>query len=244
MRLIVATHPATSTSASIGKQRDGLVYELFVTQLPSPAFSPQDVLDLYLHRGSFETVLADEDVEQLPTVGVRHTPAAGIWQILSQWLWNLRLEFGPQLSPTAMRVTEFAPAHVPEPAPGASPAPEAQAAFPVVYGPAMGTHIVYRRLSRVGISWDWLLGSSVQKQALQNWERSPSQLANRGRLVYHQTSSPASSCSNDDTCRGRRSFFHMEHELSQGSTTLLKQACETTKRAAFRFSCSAERGLE
>jgi len=66
VRLVVATHPASSTSASIGKQRDGLVYELFVTQLPSPAFSVQDVLDFYLHRGSFETVLADEDLEQDP----------------------------------------------------------------------------------------------------------------------------------------------------------------------------------
>jgi len=35
-----------------------------------------------------------------------------------------------------MSVTEFAPAHVPEPAPGASLVPEAQAAFPGVYGPA------------------------------------------------------------------------------------------------------------
>jgi hypothetical protein len=137
VRLIVATHPASSTSASIGKQRDGLVYELFVTQLPSPAFSPQDVLDLYLHRGSFETVLADEDVEQDPDRWCSHTPSGQeFWQIISQWLWNLRLELGQQLSPTAMRVTEFAPAHVPEPAPAASLVPEAQAAFPVVYGPA------------------------------------------------------------------------------------------------------------
>jgi hypothetical protein len=30
------------------------------------AFSAKDVLDLYLHRGSFETVLADEDLEQDP----------------------------------------------------------------------------------------------------------------------------------------------------------------------------------
>src|SRR5260370_34601491 len=62
VRLIVAVHPASSTSSSTGMQRDWLVYELFVTQLPSPAFSPQDALACYLHRGSFETVLADEDV--------------------------------------------------------------------------------------------------------------------------------------------------------------------------------------
>src|SRR5713101_4895079 len=135
VRLIVAVHPASSTSASIGKQRDGLVYELFVTQLPSPAFSPQDVLDLYLHRGSFETVLADEDVEQDPDRWCSCTPCGQeFWQIISQWLWNLRLELGQHLSPTAMRVTEFAPAHVPEPAPEASPAPEARAVFPVLYG--------------------------------------------------------------------------------------------------------------
>src|SRR5205823_2500652 len=48
VRLIVASHPATSTSASIGKKRDGIVYELFVTRLTAPAFSAKDVLDLYL----------------------------------------------------------------------------------------------------------------------------------------------------------------------------------------------------
>jgi hypothetical protein len=59
VRLIVATHPASSTPPSIGVQREGLVYELFVSMLPAKAFSPKDVLDLYLQRGSFETVLAD-----------------------------------------------------------------------------------------------------------------------------------------------------------------------------------------
>src|SRR5712692_4518372 len=31
------------------------------------------------------------------------------WQIISQWVWNLRLELGHQLEPTLMRTTEFAP---------------------------------------------------------------------------------------------------------------------------------------
>lgn len=137
VRLIVAVHPASATLASIGKQRDGLVYELFVTHLPAPAFSSQDVLDLYLHRGSFETVLADEDMEQEPDRWCSCTPCGQeFWQIISQWLWNLRLELGQQLTPTAMRVTEFAPTHVPKPAPVVSPAPAVQAAEPVVYGPA------------------------------------------------------------------------------------------------------------
>ncbi|MBO0780639.1 MAG: hypothetical protein J2P37_17595 [Ktedonobacteraceae bacterium] len=64
VRLIVASSAATSDAPSVGEQRAETVYELFVSTLPSPAFSAKDVLDRYLHRGSFETVLADEDVEQ------------------------------------------------------------------------------------------------------------------------------------------------------------------------------------
>ena len=73
VRLIVATHPASSSPPSIGVEREGMVYELFVTALPFPAFSPKDVLDLYLHRGSFETVLADEDSEQDPDRWCSHS---------------------------------------------------------------------------------------------------------------------------------------------------------------------------
>ena len=32
------------------------------------------------------------------------------WQVVSQWVWNLRLELGHQLEPTPIRTTEFAPA--------------------------------------------------------------------------------------------------------------------------------------
>jgi hypothetical protein len=136
VRLIVASHPASSTPPSIGVQREGMVYELFVTMLPQTAFSPKDVLDLYLHRGSFETVLADEDVEQDPDRWCSRTPCGQeFWQIMSQWMWNLRLELGQHLSPTAVRLTEFAPA-LPqaEPAPEASPALASEPAL-VKYGP-------------------------------------------------------------------------------------------------------------
>jgi len=69
IRVIVATHPATGTSARIGTTREGMVYELFWTILPPLAFTPADVLDLYFHRGGFETVLSDED-----TAGVLTPP--------------------------------------------------------------------------------------------------------------------------------------------------------------------------
>lgn len=109
VRLIVATHPATHAAPAVGVERDGTVYELFVSTLPSPAFTASDVLDLYLHRGSFETVLADEDKEQEMDRWYSHTPCGQEFaQILAQWVWNLRLELGQHLSPSELRTTEFA----------------------------------------------------------------------------------------------------------------------------------------
>src|SRR5258707_2133854 len=63
-RVIIATHPAGTTASPIGVTRAGVVYELFFTALPALGFTAADVVKLYLHRGSFETVLADEDREQ------------------------------------------------------------------------------------------------------------------------------------------------------------------------------------
>ena len=136
VRVIVATHPATSDPPAVGEQRAETVYELFVSTLPSPAFSAKDVLDLYLHRGSFETVLADEDGEQDADRWVSHTAwGQECFQILAQWLWNLRLELGQHLAPATVRTTEFAPAHAVSPvALSASAIPSASAA-PVIYGP-------------------------------------------------------------------------------------------------------------
>jgi hypothetical protein len=132
IRVIVATHPASATAAPIGTTRGEVVYELFYTALPQGAFSPADVVALYLQRGAFETVLSDEDQEQDPDRWCAHTACGQeFWQILSQWVWNLRLELGHVLHPTAMRTTEFAPASSPEPV--AQPTGAAQPG--VSYGP-------------------------------------------------------------------------------------------------------------
>jgi len=109
-RVVVATHPAASKKNRIGHTRQGVVYELFFTHLPQDAFTASDVVALYLHRGAFEPVLADEDQEQDPDRWCSHAPAGQeAWQIVSQWVWNLRLELGHVLEPTPMRTTEFAP---------------------------------------------------------------------------------------------------------------------------------------
>jgi len=109
-RVVVATHPANAQKSRVGLTRSGLVYELFFTHLPQDAFTASDVVALYLHRGAFEPVLADEDQEQDPDRWCSHAPAGQeAWQIVSQWVWNLRLELGHVLEPTPMRTTEFAP---------------------------------------------------------------------------------------------------------------------------------------
>jgi hypothetical protein len=136
VRLVVATHPVTTLSSPVGVERDGTVYELFVSTLPSLAFTASDVLDLYLHRGSFETVLADEDVEQNADRWYSHTSCGQEFsQILAQWAWNLRLELGQQLSSTELRTTEFAPALEAEPVAKEEPALEDPPTSSIIYGP-------------------------------------------------------------------------------------------------------------
>jgi hypothetical protein len=113
-RVIVATHPAGKKKSPIGVTHAGVVYELFFTNLPQHAFTACDVVELYLHRGAFESALSDEDQEIDPDRWCSHSAwGQECWQTVSQWVWNLRLEVGHQLEPTPMRTTEFAPA-IPE----------------------------------------------------------------------------------------------------------------------------------
>ncbi len=90
-RVIVAAHAIPETPVKVGTIRGEHVYELFYTALPPGAFTPADVVALYLHRGAFETVLADEDKEQGPDRWCSHTAwGQEFWLILAQWIWNVR----------------------------------------------------------------------------------------------------------------------------------------------------------
>jgi hypothetical protein len=110
-RVVVATHPKGTTKRRIGCVCKGVVYELFVTNLPRDAFPAADVLALYLHRGAFEPTLADEDGELDPDRWCSHSAwGQEAWQCVAQWVWNLRLELGHHLKPEQVRTTEFAPA--------------------------------------------------------------------------------------------------------------------------------------
>lgn len=79
-RVIVAARPATDSPVKVGTIRSESVYELFYTALPPGAFTPADVVALYLHRGAFETVLADEDREVLLVSGDTRSYARRLYQ--------------------------------------------------------------------------------------------------------------------------------------------------------------------
>jgi len=110
-RVVVATHPASKKKSPVGVTRSGVVYELFFTNLPQQGFTTSDVVELYLHRGAFEPTLFDEDQEIDPDRWCSHSAwGQECWQLVSQWVWNLRLELGHALEPTSLRTSEFAPA--------------------------------------------------------------------------------------------------------------------------------------
>jgi len=82
-----------------------------LTNLRHGAFTLAEVLALYLHRGAFEPTLADEDQELDPDRWCSHSACGQeAWQIVSQWVWNLRLELGHVLKPEPLRTTAFPPA--------------------------------------------------------------------------------------------------------------------------------------
>jgi hypothetical protein len=118
-RVIVARQPAPAHAKEVtnGKLRDGWVYELFLTTAPVQCFHVTEVVDLYFQRGGFEQVLSDEDEEQDPDRWCSCTPnGQDFWQIVSQWVWNTRLELGQVAQETALRTTSWQVASMSTPA--------------------------------------------------------------------------------------------------------------------------------
>jgi hypothetical protein len=95
---------------SVGKVVGDWVYEQFVTTLPAEGFLATDVLDLYQGRGAFEATLADEDREGDPDRWCSlSAPGQELWQIVWQWVWNLRLAWSAGCTETPLRQMEWAP---------------------------------------------------------------------------------------------------------------------------------------
>jgi hypothetical protein len=133
--------PADPADVPVGKLVGAHVYELFLTTQPARRLAAADVLDLYNGRGAFEQVLSDEDAEQDPDRWCSHRPhGQEFWQVLSQWVWNTRLELGRVCQPLPPRWTRWsdgAPAAPPSPLPP-EPSPSGEPTdqeLVAVYGP-------------------------------------------------------------------------------------------------------------
>jgi hypothetical protein len=64
----------------------------------------------------YAPALGDEDQEIDPDRWCSHAAwGQECWQLIAQWVWNLRLELGHQLHSDPVRTTEFAPALPPSP---------------------------------------------------------------------------------------------------------------------------------
>jgi len=106
--------PADTAHITVGKLRDGQVYELFLTSQPASSLPAATILELYQQRGSFEQVLSDADAEQDPDRWCSRTPCGQeFWQIISQWVWNTRLRLGLVAQPQELRWTMWASARSP-----------------------------------------------------------------------------------------------------------------------------------
>jgi hypothetical protein len=126
--------PADPKQVTVGKLRDGFVYELFLTSQPASSLPAATVLELYQQRGSFEQVLSDEDEEQDPDRWCSRTPCGQEFaQILSQWVWKSRLTLGSVSAPAPLRWTTWQATPA---APLTSPGEETPAAPVVEEAPA------------------------------------------------------------------------------------------------------------
>jgi len=149
-RVIVTRHaaPVPVAHLTVGKLIGAHVYELFLTSAPAQRLRAADIVDLYHQRGAFEQVLSDEDQEQDPDRWCSCTPhGQEFWQIVSQWVWNTRLELGVIGQEHALRWTHWSPSLLSTASPTVPPPPEANAIDEVVeeavlaaYGPLELAH--------------------------------------------------------------------------------------------------------
>jgi len=135
-RVVIARRaaPPPPQTVTVGKRIGDMVYELFFTTTEDDAFLVQDIVELYHGRGAFEGVLADEDVEQDTDRWCSYTPyGQELWQIASQWVWNIRLTLGQTWQATPLREIEWSP--IPDPLPATTPSVAAEEARKEAYGP-------------------------------------------------------------------------------------------------------------
>ncbi|MBP9107395.1 MAG: hypothetical protein KBF56_11615 [Gemmatimonadaceae bacterium] len=89
--LIARRREVPGEDVTIGKRLNGWVYELVATDRTAAQWDAARVYTLYQDRGAFEATLGQEDREVPTDRWVSFTDhGQEFWQILCQWVWNLR----------------------------------------------------------------------------------------------------------------------------------------------------------
>jgi hypothetical protein len=216
-RVIVTRHAAPSTAAQVrvGKLIGAHVYELFLTSAPAQRLRAADIVDLYYQRGAFEQVLSDEDQEQDPDRWCSCTPhGQEFWQIVSQWVWNTRLELGLVGQEHALRWTQWSPALLSTASPTVPLPAEANASDAVVeeavlatYGPLELAHDSGRARGRyTGQDFEILENGTLRcpaEKILRPQERR-TLLDGSVRILYRAKKADCRGCRLAPACLGRQ----------------------------------------
>jgi hypothetical protein len=103
--------PSPDSTVKVGKRVGEWIYELFITTLDAEGLLIEDVVNLYHGRGAFETIFAEEDLEDDPDRWCSYTECGQeLWQIACQWVWNIRLALGHAMQGKELREMEWSPA--------------------------------------------------------------------------------------------------------------------------------------
>jgi hypothetical protein len=216
-RVIVARQaaPERADKVTMGKLIGPFVYELFLTTAPAQCLRVDEIVELYYQRGGFERVLSDEDAEQDPDRWCSCTPhGQQFWQILSQWVWNTRLELGSVVQEAALRQTHWSDAETATPLVAAAP-PEG------VQHDEVGTDVQLETYGPLEVARDWARASGrFSGQAFEVLEdgtlRCPAEKILRPqerrkeadgtlRIVYRARKEDCRGCALARECLGRQS---------------------------------------
>lgn len=149
VRIILTStpHKGDKKKPSVGRIRQGLVWEMFATTCKEDGWSAVDVLTVYFGRGGFESTLHQEDLE-LVTKKWCHYQAPGqiLGVLIKNITWNLQIAGGWQIEGARIRECLWSPAQnhctgeptqthqlsaptpIPEPIPEPSPEPSPEGA--------------------------------------------------------------------------------------------------------------------
>ena len=200
VRLLLTRRAWHGETISVGKVMGEWVYEQYVTTLPRTGFLATDVLDLYQGRGAFEGTLADEDREGDPDRWCSLSSCGqDCWQVMWQWVWNLRLALLVGMADDVVRSMEWAPEHDERPHTIAVPVPDETPTYgPLEWARARGdrlaaTDFVLQEDGRLRCPQGVLLWHSETRQETPHTQR----------LMYVAYDADCAACPQRTACLGR-----------------------------------------